>query len=250
MAVTSLVVQMVKNVPTVWETWALSLVWEDPLEKRNAIHSSILAWRLPWTEEPSRLQSRGSLGVGHDWVTNTLESSRELSKSSKVPGYSPVQVNQISRGWTQTSVFWKIDHWFSLGRPRWELLPQNLSSKAPHLHRYMADLPRAFAYDIWLLAIGFSYIDLIIFNLIKWECFKSRNYVLTRFKGQETRKSILNLGRFQKNIYHTEMYTSILRCILMSFHHYETAYSTIIDKVPYLLPCYFKFWSIIISTTN
>ena len=66
MAVTSLVVQMVKNVPTVWETWALSLVWEDPLEKRNAIHSSILAWRLPWTEEPSRLQSRGSLGVGHD----------------------------------------------------------------------------------------------------------------------------------------------------------------------------------------
>ena len=89
MAVTSLVVQMVKNVPTVWETWALSLVWEDPLEKRNAIHSSILAWRLPWTEEPSGLQSRGSLRVGHHWVTNTLESSRELSKSSKSPRIQP-----------------------------------------------------------------------------------------------------------------------------------------------------------------
>ena len=56
----SLVVQQEKNPPAIWETWAQSLVWEDPLEKGIAIHSSILAWRIPWTEEPGRLQSMGS----------------------------------------------------------------------------------------------------------------------------------------------------------------------------------------------
>ena len=48
-----------------------SLGWEVPLEKGRAIHSSILAWRIPWTEKPGRLQSMGSQRVGHDWVTNT-----------------------------------------------------------------------------------------------------------------------------------------------------------------------------------
>ena len=48
----SLVAQMVKNVPAVWETWVRSLGWEDSLEEGMATHSSILAWRIPWTEEP------------------------------------------------------------------------------------------------------------------------------------------------------------------------------------------------------
>ena len=52
---------MVKNPPAVQETWVQSLGWEDPLEKGTAIHSSILAWRIPRTEEPGRLQSMGSL---------------------------------------------------------------------------------------------------------------------------------------------------------------------------------------------
>ena len=56
----SLVVQMVKNLPAMWETWVQSLGWEDPLEKGTATHSSTLAWRIPWTEEPDRLQSMGS----------------------------------------------------------------------------------------------------------------------------------------------------------------------------------------------
>ena len=56
----SLVVQMAKESPAVWETWIWSLGWEDPLEKGMAAHSSILAWRIPWTEEPGRLQSTGS----------------------------------------------------------------------------------------------------------------------------------------------------------------------------------------------
>ena len=51
--------QMVKNPPAVWETWVGSLGWEDPLEEAVAARSSVLTWRIPWTEEPCRLQSMG-----------------------------------------------------------------------------------------------------------------------------------------------------------------------------------------------
>ena len=61
----SLVAQTVKSLPAIWETWARSLGWEDHLEKGTATHSSILAWRIPWTEEPGGLQSIGSHS-GHD----------------------------------------------------------------------------------------------------------------------------------------------------------------------------------------
>ena len=57
----SLVAQLVKNLLVMWETWVRSLGWEDPLEKGKATHSSILAWRIPWT-----VQSMGSQRVGHD----------------------------------------------------------------------------------------------------------------------------------------------------------------------------------------
>ena len=57
--------QMVKNLPAMQETWVRSLGWEDSLEKRMATHSSILAWRIPRTEEPGGLQSMGSQTVGH-----------------------------------------------------------------------------------------------------------------------------------------------------------------------------------------
>ena len=63
---TSLVAQMVKNPPAMQETWVRSLGWEDPLEKGMATHSSILAWRIPWTEEPGGLQSMGSQRVAHN----------------------------------------------------------------------------------------------------------------------------------------------------------------------------------------
>ena len=58
--------QLVKNPPAMWETWVQSVAWEDPLEKEMATHSSILAWKIPWTEEPRGLQSMGSQRVGHD----------------------------------------------------------------------------------------------------------------------------------------------------------------------------------------
>ena len=62
----SLVAQLVKTLPAVWETWVQSLGQEDLLEKEMATHSSILAWKIPWTEKPGRLQSTGSQRVGHD----------------------------------------------------------------------------------------------------------------------------------------------------------------------------------------
>ena len=59
-------VQLIKNPPAMQETQVQSLDWEDPLEKGNATHSSILAWRIPWTGEPGRLQPMGSHRVGHN----------------------------------------------------------------------------------------------------------------------------------------------------------------------------------------
>ena len=62
----SLLAQTVKTLPAMQETQVQSLGWEDPLEKEMTTHSSILAWKIPWTEEPGRLQSMGSQRVGHD----------------------------------------------------------------------------------------------------------------------------------------------------------------------------------------
>ena len=62
----SLVAQTAKRLPVMWETWVRSSGWEDPLENEMATHSSTLAWKIPWTEEPGRLQSMGSQRVGHD----------------------------------------------------------------------------------------------------------------------------------------------------------------------------------------
>ena len=62
----SLVAQMVKRLSAMQETRVLSLGWEDPLEKEMAAHSSILAWKIPWTAQPGRLPSLGSQRVGHD----------------------------------------------------------------------------------------------------------------------------------------------------------------------------------------
>ena len=69
----SLVVQLIKNPSAMLETWVWSLGWEDPLEKGKATHSSILVWRIPWTEEPGRLQSTGLQRVWHNWATFTFK---------------------------------------------------------------------------------------------------------------------------------------------------------------------------------
>ena len=64
--VASLVAQLVKSLPAMWETWVQSLDWEHLLEKEMATHSSILAWRMLWTEKPGGLQFMASQRVGHD----------------------------------------------------------------------------------------------------------------------------------------------------------------------------------------
>ena len=69
-----LVAQMVKSLPAVWKTWIQSLGQEDPLEKEIATHSSILDWKIPWKEEPGRLQSMGLKRVGHKRMTSVTPS--------------------------------------------------------------------------------------------------------------------------------------------------------------------------------
>ena len=76
---------MVKDLPAMWETKVLSLGQEDPLKKGIATHSSILAWRIPRTEEPDRLQSIRSQGVGHDCPKQRIRAMNR--KSYKQGGY-------------------------------------------------------------------------------------------------------------------------------------------------------------------
>ena len=83
----SLVAQMVKRLPTMWETWLWSLGREDPLEKKMPTLSSILAWKIPWMEEPGKLQSVGSQKVRHNWVTNTFSSCHLLPPRSLISIY-------------------------------------------------------------------------------------------------------------------------------------------------------------------
>ena len=81
--IASLVAQRLKCIPAMRETWVWSLGSEDPLEKETATHSSILAWRIPWTEEPGGLQSTESQRVGHDSV-NSLSLLTCLNKHNPI----------------------------------------------------------------------------------------------------------------------------------------------------------------------
>ena len=97
---TSLVAQTVKCLPIMWETWVWSLGQEDPLEKEMATHSSTLAWKIPWTEEPGGLQSMGSQRVGHDWET----------KLSNFHTYTACTLEN-----TQKFLFWWMNVWIDGG---------------------------------------------------------------------------------------------------------------------------------------
>ena len=88
----SLVAQLLKNLPAVWETWARSLGWEDPLEKGKAMHSSILAWRIPWT-----VQSMGSQRAGHDCSLCFLNIKGEKMYHQQINAISNVKENHTIR---------------------------------------------------------------------------------------------------------------------------------------------------------
>ena len=96
---------MVRNLPAMWETQVRSLGQEDPLEEEMTSHSSIPAWRIPWTEEPGGLQSVGSQRVGHDWATNSIlikVSPRYLTRrgESCVFWKAPEKVWNVDQAWT------------------------------------------------------------------------------------------------------------------------------------------------------
>ena len=123
---TSLVAQMVKHLPTMRETRVPTLGWEDLLEKEMAIHSSILAWRIPWTEKPGRLQSMGSQRAKHDWVTSLSLMNSVFCTSTLFPpllqeevvisrerslslDLEQVQKMKLSiKDFSHCSLFWKI----------------------------------------------------------------------------------------------------------------------------------------------
>ena len=98
----SLLAQMVKHLPAMQKTRVQSLGWEDPLKKEMATRSSTLAWKIPWMEEPGRLQSMRSQRVGHDWVTSPSRCLRPgnlgiylCSSKSKMRKISGIFVSQI-----------------------------------------------------------------------------------------------------------------------------------------------------------
>ena len=101
----------IKNLLAMQETQVQSLGWKDPLEKGMATHSSILAWRIPWTEEPGRLQAIGSPRVGHDWATNALPlchynySSKTFEKKSSFKHHWNF-LSMFSVFCVHASIFW------------------------------------------------------------------------------------------------------------------------------------------------
>ena len=105
----SLVAQMVKYLPAMRETWIQFLGQEDPLEKEMAIHSSTLAWKTPWTEDPDRLQSMGLQRVGYDWGLHSLTHSEEdphaLLRKQEKTSFTLYQKNQIKMAATK---FYKL----------------------------------------------------------------------------------------------------------------------------------------------
>ena len=107
----SLAAQMVKNLPAMQETWVPSLGQEDPLKKRMAICSSILAWRIPWTEEPGGLQSMALQRASHDWVTKHACMNLPLQESNHMLLHLlTFNIPWESSGWRaemKFSVLWK-----------------------------------------------------------------------------------------------------------------------------------------------
>ena len=114
----SLVAQLVKNLPAMWETWVQSLGWKDLLEKGLATHSSILAWRIPGTGEPGGLPAMGSHRVGHDWsdlaaATKTAQMVRQWSAYNagdlgSIPGSGKISWR---RKWQPTPIFLPEKSW-------------------------------------------------------------------------------------------------------------------------------------------
>ena len=137
--------QRLKCLPPMRETWVRSLGQEDPLEKEMATHSSILAWRIPWTEEPGRLQSTGSQRVGHDWATSPSPSlyEEEIWKGSCAQRRDHVKTQEVNQLQGKKRAF-KMSHKCmflgSLSCPNKDLEQQTLKPSAHHSSRVLDKL--------------------------------------------------------------------------------------------------------------
>ena len=142
---------MVKHLPTMWETRAGSLGWEDPLEKEMATHSSTLAWNIPWTKEPGRLQSMGLQRVRHDWAASL--SFTEFKLSCVIISSGPKERKKNKRfKWLRLRIVekkrrlsfpppWELQTPLSSASPRLLInLPRNWLSHFEHLFSLWAPL--------------------------------------------------------------------------------------------------------------
>ena len=111
----SLVAQMVRNLPALQETWIQSLGWADPLEKGMATHSSILAWRIPWTEEPGGIKQR----IRHDWVTNTFTFTYIVVRVQETPKiYKKGCIDKEKKTLEKASIgAWEQRRWKEVDKP-------------------------------------------------------------------------------------------------------------------------------------
>ena len=110
--IVSLVAQMVKNLPAMWEAWVWSLSWEDPLEKGKVTHSSILAWGIRQT-----VKSMGLQRVGHDWVAFTFTFIFNIVSQKHQEARVKVSGNRVMKIILKTSTYWVYNarKWFSYG---------------------------------------------------------------------------------------------------------------------------------------
>ena len=115
----SLVAQTVKNLPTMRENWVWSLGWEDPLEKGMAIHSRMLAWRIPCTQEPDGLQSTGWQKVRRDWRTlHTCVYNINLKKKNSVSGFTRFKRVEKNSEWKNS--WWRYYTECNSEKQEWE----------------------------------------------------------------------------------------------------------------------------------
>jgi len=137
---------MVKCLSTMWETRVQSLGWEDLLEKEMATHSSILAWKIPWMDEPGRLQSMGTQRVRHDWATSLLLSKQWPEEQASNLTHTSRGLLKYSTKMGASCYYWYLcvfpllcSNW--LASPRKELIP--LSNTPGFCGHYPGDSSRS-----------------------------------------------------------------------------------------------------------